>query len=236
MSHDELSDRPAREKAINLPAIIILLIVSMAAMHVLRLHGLDLRQDIYLTAYAAFIPAAYSGSEELRGLPGYLLATSPFTYAFLHGSWTHLAMNSLWLAVFGAPLAARIGAVRFAAFFLLTAALAAFSHLALHWQSLSPLIGASGAVSACTAAAARFAFRVRGGTSGFAGRPLSLAETFTNRSSLTFIMVWFAINLISGVVAPDAFGADGASIAWQAHVGGFAAGLLLLPLFDRKPA
>jgi membrane associated rhomboid family serine protease len=225
--------RPPRERAINLPGVMIVLITVMVVVHAVRVWVLDEEWRFTALLYGSFIPAVFSGDEALAALPDWLLATTPFSYAFLHGSWTHPLLNALWLAVFGAPLAARIGAGRFLLFFLATAGLAALAYLAVHWGSLSPMIGASGAVSACTAAAARFAFRVRGGTAGFSGQPMGLSQTFQDRNSLTFIIVWFAVNLAAGVMSPQAFGLNSGSIAWEAHVGGFVAGLILLPVFVR---
>ena len=213
----------SNEPAFNIAPVILLLIGFMLAIHAARLFLFTPEQDNYIIAYGGFIPLAYQGE---AGLPTWSLITSPVTYALLHGSWAHVGVNSLWLAVFGAPLAARIGASRFLAFFVVTAVAAALLFFALNHDSINPLIGASGAVSGFTAAAARFGFLVRGSTeTGFSGRPMSLIETFSNRTSLSFILIWFAINAV------PAF-STGSNIAWQAHIGGFIAGLLLMPLFD----
>ena len=62
---------------------------------------------------------------------------------------------------------------------------------------------------------------------------LTLAQTFSNRRAVTFIMVWMVANLIFGVVGVGL--SDGAArIAWEAHVGGFVGGLLLFSWFDRQ--
>ncbi len=213
------------EPAFNIAPVVLLLVALMAGIHGFREFILNTEQNNYIIAYGAFIPLAYQGEV---GLPVWSLVTSPVTYAFLHGSWAHLAINSMWLAVFGAPLAARIGASRFLAFFVVTAVAAALLHLVLHHDSINPLIGASGAVSGFTAAAARYGFSVRGrGETGFTGRRLTVFETFTNRTSISFILIWFAINFLPAI---SNFGGD--NIAWEAHIGGFIAGLLLLPLFD----
>jgi membrane associated rhomboid family serine protease len=51
---------------------------------------------------------------------------------------------------------------------------------------------------------------------------------------LAFLAVWFGVNIVFGV-GSIAIGADGASVAWQAHIGGFVAGLMLFSLFDPVP-
>ena len=51
---------------------------------------------------------------------------------------------------------------------------------------------------------------------------------------LGFLAVWFGVNIIFGV-GSIAIGAEGGSVAWQAHIGGFFAGLVLFSLFDPVP-
>jgi membrane associated rhomboid family serine protease len=213
------------EPAFNIAPVVLLLIIFMLAIHAARMFLFTPEQDNYIIAYGAFIPLAYQGEV---GMPTWSLITSPVSYALLHGSWAHVGINSLWLAVFGAPLAARIGPSRFLAFFVVTAVAAALLHFTLHHDSINPLIGASGAVSGFTAAAARFGFAVRRSDGpGFSGQRLTLFETLTNRTSVSFILIWFAINFLPAI---SDFG--GGNIAWQAHIGGFITGLLLLPFFD----
>ena len=158
------------------------------------------------------------------------------TYAFLHGSWEHVIVNSLWMLAFGSPVMRRFGGLRFLAFFAVTAALAAIFHALFNSTDVSVLVGASGAVSGLTAAALRFAI----GPGLLSGRndwtrpaaPLSVA--LRDRQVLIFVVVWFAINLAAGLGAP--LGGEGLRIAWEAHVGGFLAGLLLFDLFDPVPS
>jgi membrane associated rhomboid family serine protease len=158
------------------------------------------------------------------------------TYAFLHAGWEHVIFNSLWLLVFGSPVMQRFGFVRFASFFAATAALAAVFHALVNPRDVFVLVGASGAVSGLTAAALRFAFAGGGFGPGFgrevAQRPAPpLRAAFADPKVLIFVLVWFGLNLLAGLGIPVGGGAD-ARIAWEAHIGGFVAGLLLFPLFD----
>ena len=83
-------------------------------------------------------------------------------------------------------------------------------------------------------AAARFAFVGRIGASlNVNGPALSLVAAFSNPAFLAFLLVWLLVNFVAGIGALTLPGQDGAAIAWQAHVGGFAAGLLSFSLFDR---
>jgi membrane associated rhomboid family serine protease len=92
------------------------------------------------------------------------------------------------------------------------------------------------------AAAIRFAFVQgsflsfnRGDADAAARVPaLSLMRALRNPRVLGFLAVWFGVNIIFGI-GSIAIGADGASVAWQAHIGGFFAGLVLFSLFDPVP-
>jgi membrane associated rhomboid family serine protease len=104
------------------------------------------------------------------------------------------------------------------------------------------MIGASASVSGTMAAAIRFAF-VRGSFLSFSRGDadaaakvpaLSLMRALRNPPVLGFLGVWFGVNIIFGI-GSITIGADGASVAWQAHIGGFFAGLVLFSLFDPVP-
>lgn len=169
---------------------------------------------------------------------------TPLSYALLHGNWTHLAVNALSLAAFGSPVAKRLGTGRFLAFLALGAVAGALAHTLFHALEAAPVIGASAAVSGTMAAVARFAFapgaplgeRRAWATGGAHDRPPAepLASLGSNRRALFFLAVWFGVNLLFGVF-PEASGAASA-VAWEAHMGGFLAGLLLFGFFDPRPA
>jgi membrane associated rhomboid family serine protease len=67
---------------------------------------------------------------------------------------------------------------------------------------------------------------------GRTGKPLAIGETLRDRRALIFMLVFLVITLASGVQGLPDF-ADGARIAWEAHLGGFAAGLLAYALVGR---
>jgi membrane associated rhomboid family serine protease len=222
MTHLDSDHRPgAREPVFNIPAIVIALIAICAVVHLVRVYVLTLDQDIALLIRAAVIPVRYSGVFDID----VWAFTSPFTYTVLHGGVAHLVINMVWLAAFGTPLANRMGAWRFAAFWAVTGLAAAALHYALHPLDQAPLIGASGAISGMMGAAARFGFRMqrRDGRSAFGGPPLPIAEVLRMRGVLTFLAVWMVVNLVTGLLG--AMPGEG-SIAWEAHIGGFVAGFL----------
>ncbi|MRI54502.1 rhomboid family intramembrane serine protease [Methylobacterium sp. DB1607] len=164
------------------------------------------------------------------------------TYALLHGSWVHLIFNAVWLAVFGTPVARRYGALRYGLLALAGIVVGAVVHLLVDPYSLMPLVGASAGISALMAAAARFVFQppppfAAGAPWQLPPRPRlqTIPELLRNRPAVLFLAVWFVTNLLFGVLALPLGGSEG-PIAWDAHLGGFAAGFFLLPLMERGSA
>jgi membrane associated rhomboid family serine protease len=227
-----------RQPIFNVPGVVLALLASFLAVHLLR-WALPAEDSAWLTAALAFIPAREMGGAASE-LPGGRIAvfTSFLTHQFVHGDLAHLLINSAWLLAFGTPVARRTGPVRFLAFFLLTGTAGALLYLAVNGHALILVIGASGAISGLMGAAFRFLFRsMEGGPLGMARVSLtplmSLSETLRDRRILTAIVGWTVLNV---VLAWGAAGlTEAAGIAWEAHLGGFYAGLLLYGFFDRPP-
>ena len=235
MSETEF-EQPANTPVFNVPAIVVVFIAVLVIIHCLRvwLFTPETLQQIILLY--SFIPARYSDIrfEELSPLALYW---SPLSYSFLHGDWTHLIVNSLWMLVFGGVVARRVGVAGFVVLFVLGSIGGAIAHYLAYPGEVAPVIGVSASVSAFMGAAVRFAFpRYRRFSMDVAMLPTQpLPRVFSNPQAMTFLAVWFAINLLFGIGA-SALLVDGASIAWQAHIGGFVAGLIAFPLLDRhKP-
>jgi membrane associated rhomboid family serine protease len=229
------------EPIFNVPAVVIAVIAACVFVHLARVYALSDDEDIEFLVTFAFIPARYSSTSVLGELPGGAGADiwTFFTYAFIHGNATHLVFNSIWLLPFGSALARRLGTIRFLAFFAATAAAGAALHLATNLGSAQPVIGASAAISGFMAASVRFAFQ-RGGPLDALRSPdagsyrvpaVPLLAALRDRRIAVFLGAWFALNLLFGVGTLAVPGMDQA-VAWQAHIGGFLAGLLLFPLFD----
>lgn len=234
-----------REPLFNVPTVIVALLAVLAAIHGVRTVLLTEDQDLWVLLYLAFIPARYDSSLVLGGvLPGGLAADiwTFVSYSLLHGSWMHLGVNGVWLLAFGSALARRFGVLRFLAFFAVTAAAGAAMHLLTNAGSQAPMIGASASISGAMAAAMRFAFQ-RGGPLGalrgddnaaFRVPAIPLTRVLSDARVLAFLAVWFGINILFGLGSQSITGGD-EIVAWQAHIGGFLAGLLLFSWFDPKP-
>ncbi|MAW87620.1 MAG: rhomboid family intramembrane serine protease [Phyllobacteriaceae bacterium] len=224
---EENGPPPVREPVFNIAGPALVMIVLCVAVHVMRVYVLTPDQDYALILRTAFVPLRHTGGFDLD-VYAFL---SPLTYSLLHGGWLHLVINMVWLAAFGSPLAARIGWLRFLAFWAVTALGAVALHFALFPDDAVPLVGASGAISGMMAAAARYGFAVgrTGGVRAFEGPLLSPRQMLASRLVLSFLGIWFVANLITGLASPG-----GSPIAWQAHIGGFIAGFVAIPWLDPR--
>ncbi|MBB4001357.1 rhomboid family intramembrane serine protease [Aurantimonas endophytica] len=223
--------------AFNVPGIVLGLICVYIAVHAVRMFALSPLVDSFVLVDFAFIPGCYQAAAEFCAYqrPGAGL-WSPLTYSFLHGDWMHLAVNSVWLLAFGTPVARRLGAVRFLVFSCCGAVAGAAAFYLLNPEIVAPVIGASGVVSALMGGACRFAFGGSGATMSPLMQPylpvVSIRAALTNRTVLIFVAVFFGTNLLIGSAAGGFLG--GGTVAWEAHLGGFAFGFLLFSFFDPR--
>ena len=230
-----LQSGPPRQPIFRAPAVVLWLIGGLAGLHALRLLLPPARAQDMIYEYA-LIPARYSHAfvASQSGLsaswPGTVLERAvPFlSYMGLHNDWTHLVINCLWLLAFGPVVARRLGPVLFLVFFLVCGVAGALTYLAFNWGSPIPVVGASGAISGLMAAA----LRMLPGQAPWAEPGSAPLAPLFSRQIVIFTAVWAAINLLAGVTGLG-FGGESGLIAWQAHLGGFLAGLLLCEPFDR---
>jgi len=139
-----------REPLFNIPRVVLAVLALLAAVHLVRTLLLSEDLDVQFLLTFAFIPARYDSSLLLEGpLPGGFGAEiwTFFTYSLIHADWTHFGVNAIWLLPFGSAVARRFGALRFIAFFIVTAAAGASLHLATHAGEQYPMIGASASIS-----------------------------------------------------------------------------------------
>src|SRR5262245_38838619 len=235
--------QPAREPIFNVPIVVLSLLAIMGLVHALTELVLSSEQINAFLDIFAFVPARYD-LRILREFPwtlGWGAAVWTFlTYAFIHGNIMHLGFNAAWLIAFGTPVARRFGPLRFLIFFLAAAAVGAATHLAVHAGERVPMVGASAAISGAMAAALRFVFQ-RGGPLGVfrssddaayrvPAAPLSVM--LRDPRIVVFVAIWFSVNLLFGLGIVANPGQDDMPIAWEAHIGGFVAGLVGFALFD----
>lgn len=169
------------------------------------------------------IPAVLTGEayidEALAPPPAW---TTVFSAMFLHGSLMHVAGNMLYLWTFGNNIEDSMGRFRFVVFYALCGLAAAFAQGAVDPSSTTPMIGASGAVS------------------GVLGAYLLLHPHAQVWSFAFFRFAWLPAWAVLGfwivVQFANAFLADPeqGGVAWWAHIGGFLAGMALIPIFKRR--
>lgn len=215
-------DHTARQPILRVPPVIIGLLALLAAAHVARVFAPPPWPARIASDYA-LTPLAYLSGGDLfhRIVP-------PFSHMLLHADWTHLAVNSVWLLAFGPVVARRFGTPAFLLFFILCGLAGAFCFVAADWGAAVGAIGASGAISGLMGAAIRM-MDIRNPYLNGLNLPL---QPLASRQVLMFSAAFLLINLISGVFGFLLVG-PGQEIAWQDHLGGFAAGLLLSGVFER---
>jgi membrane associated rhomboid family serine protease len=207
--------------------VVLWLIAALVVAHAVRVFAFARQSDMLIVTYG-FVPARYSQHYlAAHGVnPGNLVERAlPFiTYMFLHGSFMHVTVNSLWLLAFGPIVSRRFGWMLFLLFFLICGIAGAAVHLACAWGSTAPVIGASAAISGLMAAA----FRMLPLSPEGAGRPL--APLLSSRM-LVWSALWVLVNVVAGLTGVGT-GGEVQLVAWQAHIGGYAAGLFLAGPFD----
>jgi membrane associated rhomboid family serine protease len=146
------------------------------------------------------------------------------THIFVHASWTHVIMNTAFTLIFGVPVARLLGesprgAAAFLIYFLACGVIAALAYAVVAapgggrgWA----VVGASAAASGLFGGAARL-IEGRGRIGPLSGGGV-----------VGMSLAWIGINAVLGLTGLTP-GAIGVPVAWQAHIFGFIAGLLLLP-------
>jgi membrane associated rhomboid family serine protease len=227
VSCSDLAVTDSKQPIFNVPGVLLGFIAIFWLVHAGRAYLLSPVGDYAFVETLGFVPVRYG--EQLWSF---------VTYAFIHGNLLHLGMNTIWFLPFGAAVARRFGSWRFILFFVLTAAAGAFLHLLTHFGDPDPMIGASAAISGCMAAAARFVFQPGGPLEAWREADLqaynvpaaSLGASFRDYRIITFLAVWFGLNVLFG--GSGAIIGEALPVAWQAHIGGFVAGLLAFSAFD----
>ena len=224
-SRDE--ERPAQGPILNAPAVVQVLILAFVVIHAIQMLGSEGNRTWMIFNFGLHPLHVTDTSGWATAWLWFPAWTQLVTHAFLHLDLAHLALNSLWFLVFGSIVARRTGPWLFLLLFVVTAVAGALVHVLLYPSSVVPVIGASGAVSGVLGASFRFILR-----GWYTPVDAPLLPLFS-RQVMAGVVVWSLLNYALGATGftPDGFGA---LIAWEAHMGGFVAGLVLFPLFDSR--
>jgi membrane associated rhomboid family serine protease len=176
------------------------------------------------------VPARYSFPKwaMIHGLsPGDYF---PFlTNMFIHAGWLHIIGNMWFLYLFGRSVEDRMGHIRFLIFYLLSGLAANIVFYVLDIHAMIPEFGASGAIAGVMGAYILMFPQAQILTLIL----VFIFPLFINVPAFIFLGFWFLIQLFSGTLTLASHGSGG-GVAWWAHVGGFATGMLLLPLFKNR--
>lgn len=155
---------------------------------------------------------------------------TPLTSMFLHGSWSHILGNCLFMWVFGNNVEDSMGRLRFVVFYVLCGLAAAAAQVAMGPASPVPMVGASGAISGVMGAYLLLYPRVR-----------------VNMLFIFFIIIriiplpawlvlvwWFVLQVLTGLPELTRSTEVSGGVAVWAHVGGFIAGVVLIKLFENR--
>ena len=175
------------------------------------------------------IPAVLTGQ---AALPPEVAVVPPagtlLTSMFLHGGWLHLLGNMLYLWIFGDNVEDAMGHARFVVFYVACGVVAALAQLALDPGSQVPMIGASGAISGLLGAYLLLHPRAH----VLVLIPLGYLSQVLHLPAVVVLVLWFGLQLAQQLMAGTG---GGGGVAFMAHIGGFVAGMALIPLFkDRR--
>lgn len=215
----------AGEPVFLLPRLLVIMSVVPMAITAIR-PFLDPRLDMWLVYAFAFVPLR---EIEPSGWPGGegAAAWSLLTHALLHDGWAHVLLNVAMIAAIGRAVLARLGSARFLALSAFATVGGALGHLAVEWASDAPMMGASGLASGLLGALLRFVFQP-------AWMPTAgIVESLSNPRVRGVVAALVIANLVLVFGGASLIGAEG-GVAWGAHLGGFLAGFLGFPLFERR--
>jgi len=220
------------------PIVVPLLLVSQIAIYVLQVTVFREHHDVLIDALAvqgkrmldvwrAFLADPHSVKLSEFVING---VTSPITYMFLHAGPMHLLGNLLFLWVYGDNIEGRMGHGRFIAFYLLAGMAAAVVHAFMHPNNI-PVVGSSGAIAGVLGAYLLL----------FPGSHVTVLlflfvfVTIVRIPAWALLLFWFAVQLPAVQGLFNFLSVEG--VAYWAHIGGFLAGMVLLPFaIWRNPA
>lgn len=153
-----------------------------------------------------------------------------FSSMFLHGGWAHIFGNMVALYIFGDNVEDRLGSLRYLFFYLLTGIAASITHIYLNQDSVIPTIGASGAISGVMAAYLLL-YPTAKVITVF---PILFFPYIVELPAIIYTGVWFITQFFSGVFSIVSNAQAFCGVAYRAHIGGFVAGIFLLPVLLTK--
>jgi len=194
------------------PVVTTLLIVACALVFFFELSLDEYSRDYFINRYGL--------------VPAHMRPVTLLTSLFIHGGWSHIIGNMLFLWIYGNNVEHAMGHLRYLVFYLLCGVAALFAQALADPHSAYPIIGASGAISGVLGAYLMLFPRAKVLTLVL----LPFFVTTLRVPAMLLLLVWFAAQLLSEAAVA---GGD-AGVAFRAHIGGFVAGILLATVLKRR--
>ena len=209
----------------NYPVVNGLLIAANVVVYIAQTgYGPELQRFFY---FYGLVPARYTVPEIAAYFTTGQQLFALFSFMFLHGGFFHLLGNLWMLYIFGDNIEDRLGPFRYLAFYLLCGLASGLSHIALNLSEQVPVIGASGAIAGVMGA--YFILYPQAKILTFI--PVLFIPYFIELPAFIFLGLWLVMQFLNAATASGAAG----GIAWWAHIGGFASGIILLKLMSVIP-
>jgi membrane associated rhomboid family serine protease len=205
---------PSRRKPRPPLATYALVLVSLACFIALLMQDSSMQQQ--WVQRLGVVPQQIAALGSTAAPSWGLVLSSLLSALFVHASWVHLIGNLVFLLAFGVTAERLLGARRLMGLYLICGMLANAAGAALLAPSATPVIGASGAVSALVGAYAALFPRARLGLV----LPLGAFVEFVRVPAYALIGLWVLVQMLMYVLGPD-----DATVAWPVHIAGFALGV-----------
>ena len=209
----------------SIKPIITIVFIVMCVVTFLWQFTHDIRGQRIVVYALGVIPAVLLGDAELPPdliwVPTY---ATVFSSMFLHGGWMHLIGNMLYLWIFGNNIEDSMGHVKFIVFYLLCGVAAVYAQALPDPGSQIPMIGASGAISGVLGAYLLLYPRAK----VLVGIPLGFIIQTVRLKAIWVLAFWFGLQIFSSIMTGQQ---EGGGVAFGAHIGGFIAGMVLIPFF-----
>ncbi|MCC6484513.1 MAG: rhomboid family intramembrane serine protease [Armatimonadetes bacterium] len=193
-------------------------------------------QEAHGLAIADMGPHRFAGLMQFAMVPAYVTGLKPhppvvpdpyltiFTSMFMHGGWLHIIGNMVYLLIFGNNIEDRLGHVKYLVFYLGSGFLAALAHIVSEPSSSVPTVGASGAIAGVLGAYILLYPNAR----VYCLVPFGFVLTTMRVPAFFMLGIWILTQIGSAYLQSGAQ-IDG-GVAYWAHIGGFASGIILLIL------
>jgi membrane associated rhomboid family serine protease len=208
------------------PFVTVVLIASCVVVFLWQIAHNEVTQQLIVYALGVIPAVLLEGAmvpEEIAWVPpGMTIVTS----MFLHGGWGHLLGNMLYLWIFGNNVEDSMGHFRFILFYLICGVVAVFAQALPNPESEIPMVGASGAISGVLGAYLLLHPHAR----VLVLIPIGFILQAFEVKAVWVLGLWFVMQLFSSMLSATGEG----GVAFGAHIGGFVAGMALIPLFKHK--